>query len=150
MPPSPNKNGWLVCWNIRVRIHFYSMAKMNTVVLILVGINAFLALFWAYVGQPDDHIGWATLMPFTSIYSTNPRTNPWNSHEKILRIGGVEKLSFFELAILILKKISLVFWSKRWHQKDVLKLTDLYSFFTIRQFHCTHTMRKSRNMNSAK
>ena len=47
-----------------------------TVVLMLVGINAFLALFWAYVGQPDDHIGWATLMPFVSIYSTNPRNNP--------------------------------------------------------------------------
>ena len=25
----------------------------------------------------------------------------------------------------ILKNISLVFWSKRWHQKDILKLTDL-------------------------
>ena len=37
----------------------------------------FLAIFWAYVGQPDDHIGWATLMPFASIYRTNQRTNPW-------------------------------------------------------------------------
>ena len=26
----------------------------------------------------------------------------------------------------ILKKISLVFWSKQWHQKFLLKLTDLY------------------------
>ena len=69
-------------------------------VLILVGKNAFLALFWAYVGQPDDHIGWATLMPFASIYSTNPKTKPWNFHEKILRIGGVEKLSF----------LSRIFW----------------------------------------
>ena len=37
--------------------------------------NAFLALFWAYIGHPDGHIGWATLMLFTSIYPTNPRTN---------------------------------------------------------------------------
>ena len=64
-----------------------------TVVVILVGINAFLALFWAYVGQPDNHIGWATLMPFLKIYSTSPRTNPWNFRKKILRIGRVEKLS---------------------------------------------------------
>ena len=44
----------------------------------------------------DDHIGWATLMHLSSIYSTNPRTNPWNFREKILRIGGVENLSFFD------------------------------------------------------
>ena len=47
---------------------------------------AVLVLFWAYVGQPDGHIGWVTLMPFASTNSTNPRTNPWNFHEKILRI----------------------------------------------------------------
>ena len=40
---------------------------LPTVVLILVGINAFLALFWAYVKQPDNHIGWATLMSFLCI-----------------------------------------------------------------------------------
>ena len=52
-------------------------------------LNAFLALFWAYVGQPDNHIGcWATLMHFVSIYSTIPRTNAWNFWKKILRIGG--------------------------------------------------------------
>ena len=64
--------------------------------------KAFFGCFRPYVGQPDDHIGWATLMPFVSIYSTNPRTNPWNFREKILRIGGVENLSFFESA----KKLS--------------------------------------------
>jgi len=35
---------------------------------------------------------------------------------------------FLEARAEILKKISLVFWSKRWHQKDILKLTDLYFF----------------------
>ena len=35
------------------------------------GKNAFFVfvhLFWAYVRQPDDHIGWGTSMPFASIY----------------------------------------------------------------------------------
>ena len=33
---------------------------------------------------------------------------------------------FLEAGAEIIKKISLVFWSKRWHQKDISKLTDLY------------------------
>ena len=33
---------------------------------------------------------------------------------------------FFEAGAEILKTISLVFWSKWWHQKDISKLTDLY------------------------
>ena len=57
--------------------------------------HTFLALFWAHVGQPDNHIGSATLMLFAPIYSTNPRTNSWKFRKKILRIGGVENLSFF-------------------------------------------------------
>ena len=55
----------------------------------------FLGCFWAYVGQPHSHISWATPMPFASINSTNPRTNPWNFQEKILRIGGAGKWAFF-------------------------------------------------------
>ena len=55
----------------------------------------FLALFWTYIGQPVDHIGWATLMPLSSIYPINPRTNPWNFCEKVLRIGGHWKTMFF-------------------------------------------------------
>jgi hypothetical protein len=35
-------------------------------------IFCFLGHFWAYVGQPHDHIGWAKSMP--SINPTNPRT----------------------------------------------------------------------------
>ena len=50
--------------------------------------GGFLALFRAYVRQSDDHIGWVTLLPFASINPT-----------KLL--GVVEKLSFFESAILI-------------------------------------------------
>ena len=62
--------------------------------------NAFFVCFWSYVRQPHGHIGWATLMPFASINSTNPRTNLWNFREKILRIGDFEKRCFFESAIL--------------------------------------------------
>ena len=57
--------------------------------------NVLLALFWAHVGHSDGNICWSTLMPLTSIYPTNPRTNPWNFCEKILRIGEVENLRFF-------------------------------------------------------
>ena len=60
----------------------------------------FLPFFGVYI-QPDDHIGWATWLPFASIYPTYLRTNPWNFRKKILRIGRVENLSYFELAILI-------------------------------------------------
>ena len=34
---------------------------------------------------------------------------------------------FLEARAEILKKNSLVFWSKQWHHKDILKLTDLYA-----------------------
>ena len=63
-------------------------------------VNAFFACFRPYVRQPDDHIGWATSMPFASINSTDPRTNPAQFREKILRIDGFEKRSFFESAVL--------------------------------------------------
>jgi hypothetical protein len=58
--------------------------------------------FWAHIGQPD-HIGWATMMPFASIYLTNPRTNPWNFCKKILRIS-VFCVSNFEIFFLKKKK----------------------------------------------
>ena len=54
----------------------------------------FLGCFWAFVGQPHNYIGWARPMPFASINSTNPRTNPWNFHEKILRIDEALKMTF--------------------------------------------------------
>jgi hypothetical protein len=53
--------------------------------------NPFFDCFWAYVGQPHDHIGWATSMPFASFNSTNPRTSPLNFHKKISRIGDFKK-----------------------------------------------------------
>ena len=53
-------------------------------------------------------MGWAKSMPFASINPTNPRTNPWNFHEKILRIGGAGKWGFFEAAIL--NFLSRPFW----------------------------------------
>ena len=79
----------------------------------------FLGCFWAYVGQPHDHIGWATPMPFASSNSTHPRTNPWNFHEKILRIGGALKMTFcfvFCFLVIGLSKICFVF--SQWkHQR---------------------------------
>ena len=68
----------------------------------------FSPVFWSNVGHSNDHRSWATPMPFASINSTNPRTNPWNFHEKILRIGGAGKWGFFEAAIL--NFLSRPFW----------------------------------------
>ena len=51
----------------------------------------FFGHFWAYVGQPHGHIGWAIPMPFPSMNFTNPKTAPWNFHKKILSIGDFEK-----------------------------------------------------------
>ena len=61
--------------------------------------SCFSGCFCAYVGQPHDHIGWTTSMPFVSINPTNPRTNPRNFHKKILRIGDFEKRRFWKSAI---------------------------------------------------
>ena len=69
--------------------------------------NVFFACFWAFVGQPHSHIGWAKSMPFTSINSTNPMTSPYNFHKKILRIGNFKKHCFFELAIFELMSDSV-------------------------------------------
>ena len=76
----------------------------------------FFGHFWAYVGQPHGHIGWAIPMPFASMNSTNPRTAPWNFHKKILRIGDFEKWPFFESAILnfIFSKKKFFFASSLW------------------------------------
>ena len=48
----------------------------------------FFAENWAYVGQPDNHIGWAKWMPFTLIDPTYPRTNLWNFEENCSAFGG--------------------------------------------------------------
>ena len=61
------------------------------------GKNAFFVFldhFWAYVGQPHGHIGWAASMPFSSINYTNPRSNPLNFCEKILRIYDSREFFF--------------------------------------------------------
>ena len=64
------------------------------------GFFVFFGCFRAYVGQPHGHTRWAIPMPFTSINPTNPRTNPWNFYEQILKIGGAGKWGFFVSAIL--------------------------------------------------
>ena len=76
------------------------------------GKNVFFGCFWAYVGQLHNHIGWATSMPFTSVNSTNPRTNPWNFHD-----------FFWELAVL---KIS-IFVSRPFWKKNKIKSVNIYN-----------------------
>ena len=56
--------------------------------------NVFLAYFRAYVGQPDNHKGWATSMPFASIYPTHQSTNPWYFCKEYWELDELK--SFFE------------------------------------------------------
>ena len=55
----------------------------------------FFGCFWAYVGQPHGHIGWATSMPFASINPTNPRANLLNFHEIFFENWRFWKIQFF-------------------------------------------------------
>ena len=72
----------------------------------------FLPFFSAYVGQPHDQIGWVRSMPFASINSTNPRTNPWKFHKNFenwrswkMRFFWVGHFDFFkEKKLLHLKE----------------------------------------------
>ena len=50
--------------------------------------NAFLAVNWAYIRQPDDHIGWTKWMPFALTDPTHPRTNLWNFGKNCSAFGG--------------------------------------------------------------
>ena len=72
--------------------------------------SPFFGCFWAYVGQPHDHIPWAKSMPFASINTTNTRSNPWNFHENFSRIGGFKKLTFliahFEIFLIVMKRVT--------------------------------------------
>ena len=82
----------------------------------------FLGHFWGYFRQPHNHIGWATSMLFSSINFANPRTNPGNFHEKILRIG--------ELTISVF--LSRPFWIFFFKKKQIFlascrsKLVNIY------------------------
>ena len=85
---------------------------------------AFLGHFWAYVRQPQNQIGWAPSMPLASINPTYPRTNQWDFHEKMLRIEGVENLSFFESAVLI-----FFFTSSQWKLIQNYRIARLFRYF---------------------
>ena len=75
--------------------------------------NAFFACFRAYVRQPHDHISWATPMPFASINSTKPRTNPWNFHKKYWELAELENEVFLSRPLwnFFFKKIFFCFIS---------------------------------------
>ena len=81
---------WSFKWDRIVIFLFYFCSLFSAPYFL-----AFFGHFWAYVGQPHGHKGWATSMPFASINSTNPRTNPIHFHKKILTFGDFEKHCFF-------------------------------------------------------
>jgi hypothetical protein len=55
-------------------------------------------LFGTYVRQSHNYIGWAKSMSFTSINSTNPRTNPWNFGNNCSAFSSSWKTQFFWVA----------------------------------------------------
>ena len=58
--------------------------------------DAFLPLKWHFVGQRDNHIGWAISLAYTWVSSTYPRAISWNFGEKMFRNDGFEKLTFLK------------------------------------------------------
>jgi hypothetical protein len=67
-----------------------------------------------------------------SALASKKRSNQKGSEIKILHLVWCKVALFFwfdlflEVRVEILEKKLLVFWSKQYHQKDILKLTDLY------------------------
>ena len=59
---------------------------------------------WFLAVNHHNHKNWVPSILTHNLWlifnSTNPRTNKWNFHKKILRIGDFEKWPFFESAIL--------------------------------------------------
>ena len=95
------KKSWTVS-NLAMYLEVRCCFGWETRVIIKTTTHPKNALFWPYVGQSDDHRGWAT-----SIYPIHPRTNPWNFFGKILWIGGFGKLSFFESASSSWKSVNI-------------------------------------------
>ena len=83
-------------------------------------IFVFFACFRPYVGQLDDHIGWVTLMPFATIYPTDPRTNPSQFCKKYWELTVLKNVVF-------LRSHFGIFFSK----KNIKK-----HFFSIFFFFC--------------
>ena len=94
-------------------------------------------------------------MPFASINSTNPRTNPLNVHKRILRVGGAGKSSsqaaarLYELSFIsALWMVSSESWKRlhpsNWYMRRLSLLREadcsgIFSSSTYRNSHlCLH------------
>ena len=98
--------------------------------------NAFLPLNWPFVGRPDNHISRATSLSYTWVSSTDPRTIFWNFVEKMLKIGGFEKLTFLKQLNSNVKNSKKIFFSlsfllkcltNSWVAYSILMLTLIFS-----------------------
>ena len=85
----------------------------------------FFSHFWAYVGQPHDHIGWAQSMPFASINPTNLRTSLWNFHKKNWELTELKNDLFLSRPfwIFFFKKKKNFFWKKNFKMADSKKVS---------------------------
>ena len=87
----------------------------------------FFACFKLYVRQPGNHIGWATSMPFTSIYPTDQSLKySWKNIEN----WWFWKTQFIESAILIFFK-HFFFLHPHENQSQIMCYNEWDSIFMI-------------------
>ena len=79
------------------------------------------AVNWAYVGQPDNHIGGEKSMPFKSIDPTHPRTNLCNFGRNCSAFGGGWKSQFFWVGHFV-----FFFSKKKKNASSLLKSVIIY------------------------
>ena len=75
-------------------------------------------------------------MPFESINSSNPKTNPWNFHKHFLRFGDFEKQPFWKSAIFIyfFSKKNCFVWSPWKNSHKLCDTTDGTRFWFPENF----------------
>ena len=66
--------------------------------------------------QPDNQIGWAVSMPFSSIYYTNQRTNLWNFCEKNWELGELK------ISVFLCRPFWFFFASSPWKSVNIYRL----------------------------
>lgn len=74
---------------------------------------ALLALKWPFIGQPDNHKGWDTSMPFASINHIFIGINPWKFGNIIIKKSLFTKLQN-HISQIFNSKIIFLFVSSIW------------------------------------
>ena len=94
----------------------------------------FLGYFRAYVGQSHDHIDWATSIMFTSINLTKPKDQFLKFLETNIEDWWIEKLVFFESAILDFFLFQIFFFIPMKISQSFLASKDMLKFWWLLWF----------------